>query len=85
MCRNNFPFIVFGQQVKKWKLSCEKGRVLRKKKKKAFLHRYTSVACAVGPSVTISSTDFSFQNLVFWNLFEFSAAEITQKSISPTF
>ncbi len=30
-----------------------------------------------GPSVTTSSTDFSFQNLVFWNLFEFSAAEIT--------
>jgi len=25
----------------------------------------TSVACAVGPSVTTSSTDFSFQNLVF--------------------
>jgi hypothetical protein len=25
------------------------------------------------------------QNLIFWNLFEFSAAEITQKSISPTF
>jgi hypothetical protein len=23
------------------------------------------------------STDFSFQNLVFWNLFEFSVAEIT--------
>ncbi len=39
----------------------------------------TSVACAVGPSVTTSSTDFSFQNLVFWNLFEFSAAEITYK------
>jgi hypothetical protein len=38
---------------------------------------YTSVACAVGPSVTNFSTDFSFQNLVFWNLFEFSAAEIT--------
>jgi ribosomal protein L21E len=37
----------------------------------------TSVACAVGPSVTTSSTDFSFQNLVFGNLFEFSAAEIT--------
>jgi hypothetical protein len=35
----------------------------------------TSVACAVGASVTLSSTDFSFQNLVFWNLFEF--AEIT--------
>jgi hypothetical protein len=38
---------------------------------------FTSVACAVGPSVTTSSTDFSFWNLVFWNLFEFSAAEIT--------
>jgi hypothetical protein len=37
----------------------------------------TSVACAVGPSVIMSSIDFSFQNLVFWNLFEFSAAEIT--------
>jgi hypothetical protein len=38
---------------------------------------FTSVACAVGPSVTMSSNDFSFWNLVFWNLFEFSAAEIT--------
>jgi hypothetical protein len=28
-------------------------------------------------SVTTFSTDFSFQNLAFWNLFEFSAAEIT--------
>jgi hypothetical protein len=35
--------------------------------------------------VTTFSTDFSFQNLVFWNLFEFLAAEITLKSISPTF
>ncbi len=43
------------------------------------------VACAVGPSVTTFSTDFSFQNVVFWNLFEFSAAEITSKSIFPTF
>ncbi len=43
----------------------------------SFELRMTSVACAVGPSVTTSSTDFSFQNLVFWNLFEFSAAEIT--------
>jgi hypothetical protein len=34
------------------------------------------MACAVGPSVTMSSTDFSLENLVFWNLFEFSAAEI---------
>ncbi len=37
----------------------------------------TSVACAVGPSVTMSSTDFSFQNQIFENLFEFSVAEIT--------
>jgi hypothetical protein len=29
--------------------------------------------------VTTFSTDFSFQNLVFWNLFEFSVAEITLK------
>ncbi len=36
----------------------------------------THVACAIGPSVITSSTDFSFQNLVFWNLFEFSAVEI---------
>jgi hypothetical protein len=36
----------------------------------------TSVACAVRPSVITSTTDSSFQNLVFWNLFEFSAAEI---------
>jgi len=36
-------------------------------------------------SVTMFSTDFSFQNLVFWNLFEFSMAEITLKSISPAF
>ncbi len=46
---------------------------------------HTSVACAIGPSFTKSSTDFSFQNLVFWNLFEFSVAEITLKSISLTF
>jgi hypothetical protein len=36
-----------------------------------------SAACAIGPSVITFSTDFSFQNLVFWNLFEFSGAEIT--------
>ncbi len=36
-------------------------------------------------SVTRFSTDLSFQNLVFWNLFEFSVAEITSKLISPTF
>ncbi len=38
---------------------------------------YTCVTCAVGPSVTTSSTDFSFQNLVFGNLFEFSMVKIT--------
>jgi hypothetical protein len=38
----------------------------------------TSVACAVvGPSVTTSSTDVSFQNMVLRNSFEFSAADIT--------
>jgi hypothetical protein len=26
------------------------------------------LALSIGPSVTMSSTDFSFQNLVFWNL-----------------
>jgi hypothetical protein len=36
-------------------------------------------------SVIAFSTDFSFQNLVWWNLFEFPAVEITLKSISPTF
>ncbi len=45
----------------------------------------TSVDRAISPSVTTSSSDFSFQNLVIWNLFEFSAAEITFKSISLTF
>jgi hypothetical protein len=44
----------------------------------------SSLACDDGPSVTTSSTDFSFQNLGFWNLFEFSAAEITLKLLSPT-
>ncbi len=34
-------------------------------------------------NVTTSLTDFPFQNLVFWNLFEFSAARITLKSIFP--
>jgi hypothetical protein len=37
---------------------------------------YTGVACAVGPCATMASTDFSFQHLVFWSLFQFSAAEI---------
>ncbi len=50
-----------------------------------FYTSTASVASAVGQSVTTSSTDFSFQNLVFWNLFEFTVAEIISKSISPTF
>jgi hypothetical protein len=37
----------------------------------------TSVANAIGPSVTTSSTDFSLQNLAFWNLLEFLMLEIT--------
>jgi hypothetical protein len=41
------------------------------------------VACAIGSSVATYSTDFSFQNLVFWNSFEFSVAEITEKSPIP--
>jgi hypothetical protein len=45
---------------------------------------YTSVACAVGPSVT-TLTDFFFQNLVFWNLFEISVANIPHKLIPSTF
>jgi hypothetical protein len=31
------------------------------------------------PSSLTKSIDFSFQNLVFWNLFEFSATKITLK------
>ncbi len=41
------------------------------------IYTYTSVACAVGASVTMSSTEFSFQNLVYWNLFEVLVAEMT--------
>ncbi len=49
-----------------------------KTKQTTFLHRQTSVACAIGQVfVIVSSTDFSFRNLLFWNLFEFSAAKIT--------
>ncbi len=52
---------------------------------KFFVFLSTSVACSVSPSTTTFATDFSFENLVFWNLFEFSVAEITENSISPTF
>jgi fluoride ion exporter CrcB/FEX len=37
--------------------------------------------CGLCPSVTTFSTDFSFQKLVLWNLFEFLAAEITISDI----
>jgi hypothetical protein len=40
-------------------------------------YKINSVTCAVGPSVTMSSTDFSFPKPGFWILFEFSAAEVT--------
>jgi hypothetical protein len=43
--------------------------------------RITSVACAVGPNVTMSLTYFSFQHLVFKILFEFLAIEVTEKYI----
>jgi len=36
-------------------------------------------------SVTTFSTDFLFQNLVFWNLFELLVAKIIFISVSPTF
>ncbi len=45
----------------------------------------TSVTSVVGPNATMSSTDFSFQNLVSWSLFEFFATIIILKSISLTF
>jgi len=31
-----------------------------------FCFMITSVACAIGPSVTMSSSDFSFQSMIFW-------------------
>ncbi len=36
-------------------------------------------------SVTTFSTDFSFQNLVFWNLFEFSVEKFTLNQYIPHF
>jgi hypothetical protein len=50
-----------------------------------FIQKILVLACAIGPSVTTFSSDFSFQNLVFWNLFEVSLAEMTLKSMSPIF
>jgi hypothetical protein len=46
----------------------------------------TCVARTVGPSVTVSSTDFSFQNLIFWNLFGiFSARNHFKNQYLPRF
>jgi hypothetical protein len=38
------------------------------------------VACAVGPSVTMSSSDFSFQNLVFWIYLNFQQQQKSLKN-----
>jgi len=46
---------------------------------------YITMTCIVGPSFTMFSTYFPFQNLVFGNLFQSSGVEITLESISPTF
>jgi hypothetical protein len=46
---------------------------LRKQGMFTMMIMLTSVARAIGPSVTVSSTDFSFQNLIY---LEFSAPEI---------
>jgi hypothetical protein len=45
-----------------------------------YIYIYSSVGCAACPSVTTSPTEFSFENLVFWNLFEFLVAEINSKN-----
>ncbi len=46
---------------------------LRKQGMFTMMIMLTSVARAIGPSVTVSSTDFSFLNLIY---LEFSAPEI---------
>ncbi len=53
----------------------DEGKIYRRNQ--PLLYILTSVACAADPSVIMSSTEFSFQNPLFWNLFEFSVAEIT--------
>ncbi len=47
------------------------------------MNAYNSCLNDKASSVTTFSTDFSFQNLVFWNLFEFSVAEILLIKIFP--
>jgi hypothetical protein len=41
------------------------------------------MACAVGPSVTASSTDFSFQNLVFWIYLNFQRQKSLKNQYLP--
>jgi hypothetical protein len=44
-----------------------RNRVIMLKENIMLILMHTSVACAVGPSLTTFSTDFSFQNLVYLN------------------
>jgi len=46
---------------------------------------YISVAYAIGPRVNPFWTDFSFQNWVFWNLFEFSVDKSFKNQYLPHF
>jgi hypothetical protein len=50
----------------------------------AFYYNYCGL-CSLAQALPRPQLIFSFQNLVFWNLFEFSVAETTFKSIPPTF
>jgi hypothetical protein len=53
--------------------------------KRSFSSKKPSVACAIGPSFTTSSTDFSFQNLIFLNFFWiFSGRNHLKINISQT-
>ncbi len=81
----NRSISVFGWVLKTAANSLMNIKAVLKVHNYSFKTIQTSVACALGPSVTTSSTEFSFQNLVFWNLFEFSVPKITKNLISPRF
>jgi hypothetical protein len=72
-----FFFLISWNWIHKSKLSISSSNILIHLRIQSlqcpFALCMTSVACAIGPIVSTSSTDFSFQNLIFWNLFEFSA------------
>jgi len=53
--------------------------------KTSFDLKDTSVACAIGPSSTTSSIDFSFQNLVFRIYLNYQQQKSIKKLISLTF